>query len=88
MAKILSARQMLVDGLHKLGFEVVPSETNFLFASPPDRNGERCFRELRARNILVRYFSYPRTKRYVRISVGTEEQTARVLSALSEIYGV
>ena len=87
VAKILTARQMLVDGLHKLGFEVVPSETNFLFASPPDQNGERCFRELRARNILVRYFSYPRTKRYVRISVGTIEQTARVLSALSEIYG-
>lgn len=85
--KIRLAREMLVAGLRDLGFEVVPSETNFLFASPPDGDGERCFRELRARNILVRYFPYPRTKRYVRISIGTSVQIVKVWSVLSQIYG-
>ena len=85
--KIRLAREMLLTGLLDLGFEVVPSETNFLFASPPDRDGERCFRELRARNILVRYFPYPRTKRYVRISIGTSVQIVKVWAVLSKIYG-
>ncbi len=85
--KIRLAREMLRTGLLKLGFEVVPSETNFLFASPPDGDGERCFRELRARNILVRYFPYPRTKRFVRISIGTSVQIVKVWSELSTIYG-
>ena len=85
--KIRLAREMLVAGLRDLGFEVVPSETNFLFASPPDGDGERCFRELRARNILVRYFPYPRTKRYVRISIGTSVQIVKVWAVLSQIYG-
>ena len=78
---------MLRTGLLGLGFEVIPSETNFLFAAPPDGDGERCFRELRARNILVRYFPYPRTKRYVRISIGTSVQIVKVWSVLSQIYG-
>ena len=85
--KIRLAREMLLTGLLELGFEVVPSETNFLFASPPDRDGERCFRELRARNILVRYFPYPRTKRFVRISIGTSVQIVKVWAVLSKIYG-
>lgn len=85
--KIRLAREMLRTGLLKLGFEVVPSETNFLFAAPPDGDGERCFRELRARNILVRYFPYPRTKRFVRISIGTSVQIVKVWSELSKIYG-
>ena len=85
--KIRLAREMLVAGLRDLGFRVVPSETNFLFASPPDGDGERCFRELRARNILVRYFPYPRTKRFVRISIGTSVQIVKVWAALSQVYG-
>lgn len=85
--KIRLAREMLRSGLLGLGFEVVPSETNFLFAAPPDGDGERCFRELRANNILVRYFPYPRTKRYVRISIGTSVQVVKVWSVLSQIYG-
>jgi histidinol-phosphate aminotransferase len=85
--KIRLARKMLLTGLRDLGFSVVPSETNFLFASPPDGDGERCFRELRARNILVRYFPYPRTKRYVRISIGTSVQIVNVWAAMSQIYG-
>ena len=85
--KIRMAREMLLTGLLDLGFEVVPSETNFLFAAPPDGDGERCFRELRARNILVRYFPYPRTKRYVRISIGTSNQVVKLWAVLAEIYG-
>jgi len=85
--KIRLAREMLLAGLLDLGFEVVPSETNFLFASPPDRDGERCFRELRARNILVRHFPYPRTKRFVRISIGTSVQIVKVWAVLSKLYG-
>ncbi|MBS1371247.1 MAG: histidinol-phosphate transaminase [Lentisphaeria bacterium] len=72
--------------LEELGFKVVPSQTNFLFAAPPDGDGEHCFRALRDRAIIVRYFKGPVTGKYVRITIGTPEEMARVISAVREIY--
>lgn len=85
--KIRYDREILKAGLMEIGFKVVNSATNFLFATPPDRDGERCFRELRARNILVRYFPGERTGEYVRITVGTHENVKYLLKVFKEIYG-
>ncbi len=84
--KIRATRKQFTSDLESLGFQVVPSQTNFVFAAPPDKDGERCFRELRDRAILVRYFKGPATGTFVRITIGTPEEMARVTTALREIY--
>ena len=86
IAKIKLAREMLFLGLMDLGFQVVQSETNFLFASPPDGNAERFFQELKKRNIFVRYFPGPVTGKYVRITISTTKDVSTLFSIAREIY--
>lgn len=86
--KIRLAREMLFIGLMDLGFRVVPSEANFLFASPPDGDAATCFAELRKRNVLVRYFPGETTGAWLRISIGTSVQMVRLWSILSEMYPI
>lgn len=82
VAKVKTERERMRGELVKLGFEVVPSETNFLFAAPPAGDGEALFRHLRNSGIIVRYFPGAATGRYVRISVGTPEQGDELLAAI------
>jgi len=84
--KVKENRKRFTEQLKALGFQVVPSQANFVFAAPPDRDGERCFRELRNRAIIVRYFKGPVTGSYVRITIGSPEEMDRVLKAFREIY--
>lgn len=84
--KIKVIRESFTKELKTLGFRVVPSQANFVFASPPDGDGERCFCELRDRAIVVRYFRGPATGAYVRITIGTPEEMTRVMNALQEVY--
>ncbi len=86
IAKIRLAREMMLIGLYDLGFRVIESETNFLFASPPDGDGERFFKALRDKKIFVRYFPGPVTGKWVRISVGTTADVSRLFLAAREIY--
>ena len=79
-------RDKLYMDLVKLGFEIPESHSNFLFAAPPDGDGEGCFRYLRENAVLVRYFKGPVTGRYIRITIGTPEENARVLELLSARY--
>jgi len=85
VTRIRTTRKRFVAGLQTLGYEVIPSQTNFVFASPPDRNGKRIYDALYARKILVRYFSDPLLAHGLRITIGTEEEMAATLSALKEI---
>ena len=84
VAKIKSNRKRLADGLRAYGFQVLPSETNFLFVKPPCE-AKDYFTELKRRNIFVRYFPMERTRAYVRITVGTEEEIGALLEATGEI---
>jgi histidinol-phosphate aminotransferase len=77
---------MLLLGLYDLGFKVIESETNFLFASPPDEDGERYFKALRERGIIVRYFPGPDTGKWVRITIGDTKSVSRLFLATREIY--
>lgn len=72
-------------GLAGLGFKVLPSAANFLFASHPHTPAKRIFEALRERQIIVRYFNKPRISEYLRISVGTDEEMDALLNALGEI---
>ena len=80
---IMENRQWTADRLKQLGFNVLDSRANFLFAGHPALTGEAVYKRLKARGILVRYFSAARTAPYVRITIGTMEQM-RALSAAAE----
>ena len=80
--KIRATRERLTGELRRRGWTVCDSQTNFLFARPPDGNAKRVFDELKAAKIYVRYFPGPATGEYLRITVGTEAQTDSLLAAL------
>ena len=64
---------------------MLPSQTNFVFASHPQVAGERLFRRLREKGVLVRYFDKPRIREFLRISIGTDEEMDALLTALKQI---
>ena len=71
---IMENRAWTAEQLKKLGFTVLDSSANFLFAGHPALTGEAYYLGLKARGVLVRYFSAPRTAPYVRITIGTRAQ--------------
>ncbi len=84
-AKIIRTRETLEAGLKNAGLEPVPSQSNFVFVQCPEGNAEKLYLELKAQNILVRYFNTPRTDQYLRISVGTDEENETLLSTLGNV---
>jgi histidinol-phosphate aminotransferase len=83
--KIRETRDWFSAELRVLEWEVIPSHGNFVFASPPDRDGKRVYEALYERRILVRYFSDPVLDHGIRISIGTREEMEKTLAALVEI---
>ena len=81
-AAIRATKARLAAELAKLGFAIIPSQSNFLFVSPPDGDGEKVFAELRRHAVIVRYFKGPVTGRFVRITVGTDAEIDRLLEVL------
>jgi histidinol-phosphate aminotransferase len=84
--RIVATRNHLSNAMADLGFEVLPSSTNFIFARHPELDAGTLFRALRGQGIVVRYFDKPRIEQFIRISIGTEQQCERLLEALAEIY--
>lgn len=84
-AKIVATRQRLEKQLAKLGFDVVPSHANFVWATAADRPVQPIFQELKRRNILVRYMNYGEHGDGLRISVGTDHEIDHMLSELRNI---
>lgn len=86
--KVMDSRDGLVSGMQALGFEVVPSTANFIFARHPACAGAELAQRLRERGIVVRHFSKPaRIADYLRITVGTPAQCDLLVSALGEVLG-
>jgi histidinol-phosphate aminotransferase len=84
--KVIVTKKKLVQELQALGFEVLPSAANFLFARVPGRDGGEIAAKLRERSIIVRHFRKPvRIAEFMRITVGTDEQCAGLVEALREI---
>ena len=86
-AAIIRSRQSLVDKLAALGFDVLPSAANFIFVRHPRHDAEKSALALRQRGIVVRHFKLPRIEQFLRITIGTDEQCAALVSALKEIVG-
>lgn len=85
VTKIRETRGWFSRELEKLGFQVIPSSGNYVFATPPDRDGARVYRQLYDRKILVRHFSDPLLVQGVRISIGTAEEMEKTVEVLAEI---
>jgi histidinol-phosphate aminotransferase len=83
--RIRETREWFCHELASIGHRVIPSQANYVFSTPPDRNGQRVYEELYARRIIVRFFSAPLLSHGVRISIGTREEMAKTLEALREI---
>jgi histidinol-phosphate aminotransferase len=72
-------------GLRTIGFEVVPSQANFIFTEHQSLAGKQIFDALRARGILVRRWDQQRIGNWLRISVGTMAQAEQLLAVMREI---
>jgi histidinol-phosphate aminotransferase len=83
--QVIASRNALSAGLAALGFEVLPSAANFVFARHPDRDAVALAAALRARSIIVRHFKAARIDQFLRITVGTEAQCELLLEVLKEI---
>ncbi|KQW69303.1 hypothetical protein ASE17_12290 [Phenylobacterium sp. Root77] len=86
-AAVIEERGRLTAGLEALGFAVLPSSANFVFARHGSRGGAELAAALRAQAVIVRHFGAARTADYLRITVGTPAQTDRLLAALKDILG-
>lgn len=86
-ATIRQNRAYTVEKLQKLGFRVLPSEANFVFATSPDISGKELYLGLKEKKILVRWFDKPRIRDYVRITIGTEEQMNALLKETAALIG-
>jgi len=85
--RIIATREKFSAELRKLGFEVLPSETNFIFAKPPQFPAQRWLEKLRENNVLVRWFKYPETRNYLRITIGTEREMRITLQTIRFLLG-
>ena len=83
--QIIYNREFLTKGLQKIGFKVLPSKANFVFATHPKKDAEIIMSELRQRAIIVRHFKAPRIEQFLRISVGAYREIKTLLFALEEI---
>ncbi len=83
--EIARNREYLKAELRKLGFYVSDSKSNFILAGCKKVSGEKLYTELKERKVLVRHFKQDRISDFVRITVGTREQTDILLSKIKEI---
>ena len=82
--KIMATRAYTKEKLEKLGFTVLPSQSNFLFVRKPGTEGADIYRRLKERGVLVRHFDKERIRDYNRITIGTREQMDILLEKLRE----
>jgi len=85
--KIISTREWLTSELTSLGFEVLPSQTNFILVVPPRYPAQKWLQKLRGCKILVRWFRYPSVSKYLRVTVGTQKEAEALLRAANKILG-
>lgn len=82
LLRVIRTRERVQRELAALGFEVSPSQTNFLFVRPPAPAAKVWQENLRAHKILVRWFRAPEVAPYLRITIGTEAEADALLDAV------
>lgn len=84
--KTVATREWTTIELEALGFQILPSATNFVFVTHPEREAESLYLDLKEQGILVRYFgNKPRIGDFLRITIGTDAEMAALVAKLKEI---
>lgn len=84
LKRVIATRGRLTAELRGMGFTLPDSQTNFVFASHPRYSAREIFEFLKTRDIYVRWFNKPRIDNYLRITVGTDEETDALIKSLNE----
>lgn len=85
LKRVIATRDRLTRELRLMGFKLPDSQTNFVFASHPDISAREIFDHLKTKDIYVRWFNKPRIDNYLRITVGTDEETDKLIDELKEL---
>jgi histidinol-phosphate aminotransferase len=80
--KVITSRKRLTANLQALGFDVVPSAANFVFARHPEHDAATLAARLKEKEIFVRHFKLPRIDQHLRITIGTDADCDALLAAL------
>jgi histidinol-phosphate aminotransferase len=83
--RVIAMRERVAAELTRLGFDVCPSQTNFLFARPPRFPAEQWLDLLRDRKVLVRWFQSPEVRDCLRVSIGTDSEMDALLKAVQAV---
>lgn len=84
--KIISTRESLTKRLEAMGFTVLPSGANFIFAKHPNLDGATLTTKLREQNIIVRHFKKPeRIAPYLRVTIGTDSDSQALIQAIANV---
>ena len=84
-AAIEATREWTAEQLREMGFDVLPSKTNFVFAKTDRMDGGVLYQKLKEKGILVRHFTNPRICQYNRITIGTPQQMQALVNTLKEV---
>lgn len=84
--RVIATRDRLTRELRSMGFKLPDSSTNFVFATHPDISAREIFEHLKTKDIYVRWFNKPRIDNYLRITVGTDEDTGKLIGALRGLF--
>ena len=87
VAAVVAERNRTTERLRELGFEVLPSEANFIFARHPHMGSETWCARLREAGVLTRYYAAPRTREWLRVSVGQPDEMQAFLAHTERILG-
>jgi histidinol-phosphate aminotransferase len=85
--RVIATRERLTRELAQLGFDVLPSQTNFILTRPPKYSAEQWLRKLRDRKILVRWFRAEGIRQYLRLTIGRPSETGALVRAARAILG-
>ena len=84
--KVIATRERLVAQLRALGFEVLPSGANFIFARHPEHDAAVLANQLREKSIIIRHFKKPaRIAQFMRITIGTDQECDQLVNSLTKI---
>ncbi|MFC4025407.1 histidinol-phosphate transaminase [Oceanobacillus longus] len=83
--RIIQTREWTIAEMNKRGFSVLPSQTNFIFATHPEQEASQLYSSLKEKGILVRHFQKKPIEDYIRITIGTDEQMQTFFKTLDVI---
>lgn len=85
--KIIETRKYVTDELEKLGFTVLPSQANFVFAKSEKIGGKDMYEQLKEKGVLIRHFEKSRIRDYNRITIGSRDEMEVFIARVKEILG-